>query len=143
MKININAADESDIEKIIPYIEEYQLDNENLVTHEFYIVKINDKIAGFGRFKQYDDIFEIASIGVLESYRGFGIGKKLLNKIISAIPSLEIWIATVIPEYFKQFGFTEDDNIPDAILFKSQRVCSRLYKTTEKIAYMKFTKNKF
>ena len=137
MDIFVIPAQDSDMEKIKLYLDEYGLDNENLDYRQFYIAGNQAKqLVGFGRIKQYDDIYEIASVGVIDQFRGYGIGKKIVEKLINIVPSEEIWITTVIPEYFEQFGFVEDDNIPDAILLKCQRICKKLNKTTKNSHYM-------
>lgn len=146
MDVFVRPALESDIEKIKPYIDEYGLDNENLDYKQFYVaeaVSTQNNLAGFGRIKQYGEIYELASVGVVEEYRGNGIGKKIVEKLISAIPSNEVWITTIIPEFFEQFGFVEDENIPDEIILKCLRVCQKFHKTTRNSCYMCFRKEKF
>jgi N-acetylglutamate synthase-like GNAT family acetyltransferase len=143
MEIFVRQAQESDIEKIKPYIDEYGLDNEDLDYRRFYIAIINNKLAGFGRLKQYDDVYELATIGVIKKFRRNGIGKKIIKELICVAPSKEIWLTTIIPEYFEQFGFVEDDNIPDEILLKCARVCGRLNKTTRNSRYMCYKKVDF
>ena len=136
MEVFVRPALESDIEKIKPYIEEYGLDGENLDNQQFYVAEVGCELAGFGRFKRYGEVYELATLGVLENYRRNGVGKKIVEKLMYAVPSEEIWITTIIPEYFEQFGFIEDDNIPDEILLKCKRVCGKLNKTTQNSHYM-------
>jgi len=136
MEVFVRPALESDMEKIKPYIEEYGLDGENLDNQQLYIAEVDCKLAGFGRFKCYGEVYELATLGVLENFRGNGVGRKIVEKLLYAVPSKEIWITTIIPEYFKQFGFIEDENIPDEILLKCERVCGKLNKTTRNSHYM-------
>ncbi len=143
MNISIRLSQELDIEKIKPYIEKFGLDGENIESSKFLIAEVNQELAGFGRFKVYGDIYEIATLGVLENFRGKGIGKKIIQKLIEKISAEKIWITTIIPQYFKQFGFIEDDNIPDEILLKCERVCGKLNKTTKCSHYMSYKKTNF
>jgi len=140
MEVLIRPALEFDIEKIMPYIYEYGLDDENLENRQFYIAEIENKLAGFGRFKSYGEVYELATLGVLENFRGNGIGKKIVEKLISSLHCEEIWITTLIPEYFEQLGFIEDDNIPYEILLKCERLCEKLNKTTGNSHYMCYRK---
>lgn len=141
MEIIVRPAQEPDIEKISLYIQAYNLDNEDLDYKKFLIAEISGEYAGFGRIKQYgDDIYEIASVGVIEKFRGKGVGKKIVAELINNTLAEEIWITTIIPEYFKQFGFEEDDNFPDEILSKCCRVCEKLNKTTQKSCFMCYRK---
>lgn len=136
MKIFVRPALKSDLEKIKPYVEEYGLDGENLDHQQFYVAEVDCELAGFGRLKCYGEVYELATIGVLEHFRGNGVGRKIIEKLMYAVPSEEIWITTIIPEYFEQFGFVENDNIPDEILLKCERVCGKLNKTTQNSHYM-------
>jgi len=136
MEVFVRPALEFDIEKIMPYINEYGLDSENLDNEQFYIAEADGKLAGFGRVKSYGEVYELATLGVLENFRGNDIGRKIIEKLINIVPSKEIWITTIIPEYFERFGFIEDDNIPDEILLKCERLCGKLNRTTKNSHYM-------
>ena len=136
MEIIVRFALISEIEKIKPYIEEFWLDNEDLYYHKFYIAEINGEPAGFGRIKRYGSICELATLGVLEQYREKGVGKKLVNELIQSADCGKIWLTTVVPEYFKQFGFAESKDIPDEILMKARRVCNRMHRDINNSSYM-------
>lgn len=143
MEIFVRPAEESDIEKIKPYIEEYSLDNEDLDHRQFFIAEIASELAGFGRIKQYGNIYELATLGVIEKFRKLGTGKKIVEILIQAAPCDELWLTTLIPVYFEKFGFVEDDDIPEEIFLKCQRVCGKLCKTTENSCYMRYKKSRF
>lgn len=138
MKFIIRPARKNDLAQILYYAQEYGLDIENANYKQFYIAEIENNLVGFGRIKQYINLYELATIGVIEKYRKNGVGKKIIEKLLSLAPSEEIWITTLIPEYFKQFGFVEDKNIPDELFFKSQRLCRKLSKDTNASYYMRF-----
>lgn len=140
MKVSLRIAEQSDLEKIKPYIKKFFLDDEDLSPQQFFIAEVEQKLAGFGRIKNYEEVYELATLGVLENFRGCGIGKKIVQKLIQQFSSKEIWLTTLIPEFFQQFGFEENDNIPDEILLKCQRVCGKFNKTTRYSHYMRLYK---
>lgn len=140
MEIFVRSALGSDIKKIKPYLDEYGLDNENLDYRRFFVAEVLNELAGFGRIKQYGNICEIASIGVIEQFRRTGVGRKIIEKLIDIAPSEEIWLTTIIPEYFEQFGFLEEENVPDEILLKCERVCGKLNKTAQNSHFMCYRK---
>lgn len=140
MEIIVRPAEIADIEKILHYSEEYGLDCEDLNYEQFYIAEIQNEIAGFGRIKQYGEVCELASLGVLEKFRKNGIGKKIVAELINTAPFEDIRITTVIPEYFEQFGFVKDDNVPDALLLKSRRVCEKLNRSVKNPCFMHYKK---
>ena len=157
MEFFIRPTVESDMPVINHYINKYGLDNENLDYCQFLTAEVENELAGFGRIKQYcpnedlnknlkecelhkggdcHHIYELASIGVVKKFRKNHIGKKLILTLLYNCRAEEIWLTTIIPEYFKQFGFKEEDNIPDEILLKCGRVCEKLNKTTQNSHYM-------
>lgn len=125
MSFTIRKAFSEDVGKVKPYMEKFNLDIENLNSIQLYIAEIECKLVGFGRCKNYEKIYEIASVGVLEDFRGKGIGKALVNYIIENIPSEEIWITTIIPEFFIKFNFEVCKNPPEEIQQKVSRLCSK------------------
>jgi len=123
-EIIIRNANNADIEKIMPFIRRFMLDGENISPEQFIVAEVNNNLAGFGRIKPYENIHELASIGVIEDFRKLGIGSQIVKHIIEIFPENEIWLTTKIPDYFRQFGFVESDNPPVEIEEKCCRVCS-------------------
>lgn len=139
--IFLRRAEQKDISKIAPYLIEFKLDTENISVEQFIIAEIEGELAGFGRIKPYENLYELSSVGVLFEYRNKGIGEKLIKHLIDVCPSQNIWIATKIADYFKKFGFQEADEIPDEIIQKSQRLCLSVSGSIEGMSYMLLKKN--
>lgn len=137
MNFRLRKAFDSDIEKIKPYAEKLNLDTKDMNPRKFYIVSNNGQIAGFGRKKNYKNICEFATIGVFEEYRDFGIGEMIVNKLIETASGEEIWLTTVIPEYFNKFGFKMSNNAPEELILKAQRICKRFGKPIENNVFMR------
>lgn len=128
MTFILRKAFDSDIEKIKPYAEKLNLDTKDMNPRKFYIVSNKGQIAGFGRRKNYKNICELATIGVLENHRRTGIGELLVNKLIKEASAEEIWLTTIIPEYFTKFGFKTSNNEPEELFLKSRRICKKFGK---------------
>ena len=140
MEIIIRPAKELDEEKILAYIKEFSLDGEDILYGQFLVAEVCEQLVGFGRVKQYGDIYEIASVGVLEEFRRKGVGKKLVECLLNKIESEEIWITTKAPDFFEKLGFKEDRNYPDEIFLKCQRVCKNSKHIFENACYMCYRK---
>lgn len=136
----IRKALSEDIEKIRPLIEKLNLDSEDLDCEKFYVFICGGIIAGFGRYKNYGDFYEIATIGVIEGHRNQGIGKALIDKLLNSIPSDEIWLTTIIPEYFLKLGFKISDNIPEPLVAKTRKICKKFNKPQDNSVFMKYEK---
>ncbi len=60
----------------------------------------------------WEDLAEVKCLAVVESYKGKGIGKKLVDAALNEAVSLEVkrlFTLTYIPEFFKKFGFKKID----------------------------------
>jgi N-acetylglutamate synthase-like GNAT family acetyltransferase len=122
-KISIRQASINDMQKILEYIRQFMLDDENALSEQFIIAEVDDDFAGFGRVKPYNGIYELSSLGVLENYRNIGVGAKIVRHILDSFQSEEIWLTTKISDYFLKFGFQIADNPPFEIKNKCRRVC--------------------
>lgn len=129
-----------DLEKILIYLIEFGLDRENIEAEQFLVAEVNGNMAGFGRIKQYKEIFELSSVGVIHEYRKNGIGKVIVEKLIENFPTNDVWITTKIPEYFAQFGFQEIETPPDELKCKTERICARVCGSIENSKFMLYKK---
>lgn len=139
--ICLKNAQTDDIDLILQYLSKFHLDSENIFPEQFIIAEFNGKFAGFARIKPYRNIYELASVGVLEEYRNKGIGNKLVKYLLSIFPFDEIWVTTKIADYFKKFGFETVENPPEELLQKSKKSCANYRKPEEGIHYMRLKKN--
>ena len=105
MSFVLRKALNSELKTVKLYADEFHLDSYKLEKQKLYIAEKNGQIAGFGRYKQYKDIYEISTIGVLKDFRGYGVGKMIISKLIEVTGTNNIWLTTVIPEYFQLMGF--------------------------------------
>jgi len=133
----IRKANDADIPAIKGYAERFNLDSEGLLPESLYVTEKNKLLAGFGRHKNYKDFTEIATIGVLEEYRSKGVGKLIVNTLVNTAPLPEIWLATIIPGYFEQFGFKTCNNAPEGLILKAENTCKKVCKCSSNVVFMR------
>jgi len=139
----IKQANKSDIETITAYIEQFGLDDENILPEQFSVLKVGKSIAGFGRIKCRNNLYELCSLGVVEEFRGNNYGKFIVWHLLGRFEKHELWLTTKSPEYFVKFGFCRCYTPPDEIKNKQQRLCAKLNTNINETKCMIFKKTCF
>lgn len=78
------------------------------------VAKQNNILVGFGRIRKHNGCDEFCSVGVIDSKRGNGIAKALIEAKIK-IATQPIYLVCIIPHYFEKFGFTIVEEYPPEI----------------------------
>jgi len=111
---------------LLDHIEEMGLD-ETAFRSRDYVIAIDEETgekAGFGRLRVHktdgDDVCEVTSIGVLEDWRGQGVGAHVLERLVqhAADDAFEtVYALSDRPEYLTQFGFDPiaESDLPGAL----------------------------
>lgn len=111
---------------LLDQIERLELD-ETAFRSRDYVVALDEgsgEKAGFGRIRVHktdaDDVCELTSIGVLERWRGQGVGAHVIERLIDHAndQGFETVYALVgVPNYLVQFGFEPIDReaLPDVL----------------------------
>ena len=121
--IYIRQASPDDMPFIKECIDRFRLDDEDLDYRQFIAAMEGEVIVGFGRIRPHNDVYELASVGVVDYKRNKGIGRMIVKYLIEHFPSNEVYITTDIPEYFERFGFSEISPGPKELVAKLKRVC--------------------
>ena len=111
---------------LLDHIDEMNLDDAAFRSRDYVIAldEETDERAGFGRLRIHKteggNYCELTGIGVLEEWRGQGVGAHVLERLIkkASDQGFEIvYSITGAPEYLVQFGFdpVTDDTLPDRI----------------------------
>lgn len=87
-----------------------KLDVSNHSREQFRALVMDGEVVGFGRIVQKGEIIELATLGVSKSKRSQGVGEALVAHLSSKYD--ELYLVTVIPEYFKKMGFEEMEQFP-------------------------------
>ncbi|QGN07225.1 GNAT family N-acetyltransferase [Halorhabdus sp. CBA1104] len=102
---------------LLDYIEALGLDETAFRSRDYVIAvdERSDERAGFGRIrihKAAEDICELTSIGVLEAWRGQGVGAHVVERLVQEASDQAfdtVYTLSGEPEYLAQFGFEAID----------------------------------
>ncbi len=121
--MNVRPAHESDMEQIRAAIARFRLDDEDLDRGGFVVAEVEGRLAGFARLRRHPGCLELASLGVLETFRNRGVGRALVDHVVSRAPARSVYAITEIPGYFGRLGFTAARRPPRALRDKVDRLC--------------------
>lgn len=111
---------------LLDQIERMELD-ETAFRSRDYVVALDESSgekAGFGRIRVHTtddaDVCELTSIGVLERWRGQGVGAHVIERLIDHAGDQEfetVYALVGVPNYLVQFGFEpiEREALPDVL----------------------------
>jgi N-acetylglutamate synthase-like GNAT family acetyltransferase len=111
-------AKKADSPQILNLAKKLELDYSGMEADDFLVAEDSRKIFGICALKKHKDCFELCSLGVDENYRKRGLGKKLILGVLKKAKS-EVYLATIIPEFFEKFGFEKSAQIPLSMVKKS------------------------
>ena len=111
---------------LLDYIEEMGLDGTAFRSRDYVIAmdELEGERAGFGRIRIHktDDgeVCELTSIGVLEEWRGQGVGAHVVERLVTTSRDNGfdvVYSLTGEPRYLQQFGFERIDpsQLPEAL----------------------------
>ncbi len=122
----IRKAKGNDLEIIFSLAKKYNLESNDMDANQFLVAEIDGKIIGFGRLLQHKDCIELGTIGVIEEYRNKGIGKKIVLELLKKAIEMgykSIYLTTLIPEYFKKFGFKVVKENMNECIIRDEKWC--------------------
>jgi len=111
---------------LLDQIEAMGLDETGFRSRDYVIAvdERTDERAGFGRVRVHStdeaDRCELTSIGVLERWRGQGVGAHVVERLVDTAADQgfeEVYALTDAPDYLRQFGFgrIEPVRLPDRL----------------------------
>lgn len=111
---------------LLDRIEELGLDETAFRSRDYVIAveEQDDERAGFGRVRVHKtgdgELCELTSIGVLETWRGQGVGAHVIERLLQTAGDEDfelVYALTDEPEYLVQFGFQTitPDRLPDTL----------------------------
>jgi N-acetylglutamate synthase-like GNAT family acetyltransferase len=112
-------AKKTDFPQVLYLAQKLELDYSGMEADDFLVAEDSRKIVGICALKKYEDCLELCSLGVDENYRRCGLGKKLVLGALKKAKS-EVYLATIIPEFFEKFGFKKSTQIPLSMVKKSE-----------------------
>ncbi len=138
-EIVIREPNDKEFEQVKKHVEEFWLDNGNMVKSQFRILLFNNRLAAFGRLRENDDAIELCTLGVIKRYQKRGIGMAIVRALLSSVEK-DVYIVTVIPKFFLKLGFDAVKQYPKS-LQKKRDLCTTQYHVGEAYEVMKWSKN--
>jgi len=116
-------------------VQEFELDNRQMKAEQFITLCEDSLLCGFIRTWDHGTFSEMCTLGVIENKRGYGIAHSLVSSILdkSIHP---VYIVTIMPSFFAEYGFTFCSEYPEAINEKLKYCISDL-PVEEKYVVMK------
>ncbi len=122
----IRKAGKTDLPQIIALAAKRSLDYENMAADDFWVAVEADRVVGICGLKKHPECRELCSLGVEETFQKRGFGRRLVETLLEEAPG-DIYLATVIPEFFRKLGFEEAGSVPASMIKKTNWCagCSR------------------
>lgn len=116
---------------LLEQIDALAVDSEAFRSREYVLAVDEDANTrvGFGRLRVHSgdpEVCELTSIGVVDSWRGQGVGAHVIERLVAEAGDDEfetVYVLTDQPEYFDQFGFDRIDaaELPDRLAARLER----------------------
>ena len=104
MPVNIRPAQNEDYLRVKKLLEELYLYYADLAFKDFWVAESKGKIVGAVQIEEFKDFLFLGSLGVAADQQNHGIAKALLDKILKN-QKKDVYLYTIIPEFFKKLGF--------------------------------------
>jgi len=129
---------EKELEQVKELVKKFWLDNADMRPEQFSVLSDNGKVIAFGRLREHEDATELCTMGVSKDYQKNGYGEKMV-KHLQSIAKRDIYLVTVIPDFFTKVGFKIVPTYPVSIRKKVDR-CSSDFHVGETYNVMKWEK---
>ena len=104
--LKIRPAQKEDSPGLLKVLRKLDLFYSSLILDHFWVAEKDDTIVGTIRLEEYDNFYFLSCFGVIEKERKHGIATILLEQSLNNLRK-KIYLYTIIPEFFKKFGFEE------------------------------------
>lgn len=138
MKITAKKPDSREFEEVKKMVQEFWLDNDAMQPEQFRILTDGNQLVAFGRLRENEDATELCTMGVARQFQKKGFGEKMVNTLLGEAKR-DVYLVTVIPDFFKKLGFEFAEEYPGSIRKKAE-ICSNQYHTGEKYWVIKWEK---
>lgn len=120
--LNIRPATEKDYDQILKILKELDLFYPALVLKGFWVAEEDKKIISTVQLEEHPDFVYLGSLAVIPECRKKKIATALLNESLKDIRK-NIYLYTIIPEFFKKFGFQVTSSPPTTLPSKIRYEC--------------------
>lgn len=103
--VTIRKAKEKDRPLLMKMLtEEFDFYYEGMSLQDFYLIKQDQETIGTIQLEEHTDYYFLTSLGIKEPYRKQGIASFVMKEMLKG-KNKPIYLETLIPDFFKQFGF--------------------------------------
>jgi len=124
--MQIRTAQGKDNQAIISLLKELDLYYSAIKIKDFWVAEENKQIIGAAQLLDCGEFLFLSSVGVDQKHQKHGVAKKLLNKLLTK-QDKEIYLYTIIPDFFRRFGFEITTTLPQNLPSKDRYECADCY----------------
>ena len=118
-RMHIRKAQKADLPDIIRLAKTCDLDYAGMEADAFLVAEEGGRILGMGGLKKHPECLELCALGVNKKWRGRGWGDRLVRALIREAPG-ELYLATIIPDFFARFGFEKATAVHPSMVKKAE-----------------------
>lgn len=133
--VEIRGAEASDGVSVEGIMGTYFLDIDDVPIEDFIVAEVGGKIVGVAAVSD-KECCEVHSIAVHPTYRGMGIGSKMISKLIEDVSHDRLYVRTTSPVFFRKMGFVELPMSEKASLWQDCRECDRYDNCKQYVLYI-------
>ncbi|MBU0672505.1 MAG: GNAT family N-acetyltransferase [Candidatus Margulisbacteria bacterium] len=122
----IRLATDKDNPQILKISKDLNLYYPTLSLTDFWVAEKGQKIIGMAQLATYGKIAFLSSVGVVKTEQSHGIAKELISKAL-ATTDKDTYLYTVIPDFFKKFGFETTQEKPADLPSKGRYICEECF----------------
>lgn len=111
MTFKIRPAGKNDRKAILKVLKELDLFYPTLSLEGFWVAETDGKIVATLQLAEHEDFIFLGSLAVVKEEQGKGVGHALLEKVLRSCRK-NIYLYTIIPDFFKKFGFRITAPVP-------------------------------
>ncbi len=116
--MSVRKARKSDLPQIIRLAKKCDLDYTGMESDSFWVAAEGPEVVGIVALKKHPDCAELCALGVDEAKRLKGLGRLLVLALLEKARG-DIYLATIIPNFFEKLGFRKTRQIPASMVKKS------------------------
>lgn len=109
--MNIRRARREDFSAVRKLAAALGLDYAGMEKAPFWLAEEGERVIGIVSLLAHPDCRELVSLGVDPEVRKAGLGGRLIETVMDAAGE-DVYLATVIPEYFERHGFVRTLTMP-------------------------------
>ncbi len=121
--IRVRRAEIQDHPQILRLLSDLELAYAAMDLECFWVAARGETVLGVAELKDRGRLALLSCVGVREDLRGRGIGGLLVDTLVGAAAK-DVYLYTLIPGFFRRFGFEEAAAAPAALPPRSMYGCA-------------------